>query len=113
MSSTSLFRNRRGGGGDGGDGVGFRGFESLRVDDDLDDKVLLDLSVLQPRLVRQELPGEEPALVSGVDVLLSVELLLQKPDGVRHRGAETQVRARGEADLQTHSRKGEINNGPT
>ena len=65
------------------------------VDDDLDDKVFLDLGVLQPRLVREQLAGEEPALVRGVDVLLGVELLLQLADGVRHAGAEAQVFPRG------------------
>lgn len=50
--------------------------ERLRIDDDLDDKVLLDLGVLQPRLVCQQLPGEEPALVGGVDVVLGLQLLL-------------------------------------
>lgn len=74
--------------------------EGLRVDDDLDDKVLLDLSVLQPRLVREQLPGEEPALVDGVDVFLGLQLLLQLPYGVGHAGAEAQVLARGEPYLQ-------------
>ena len=66
----------------------------LLVDDDLDDKVLLDLGFLQAALVLQHLAGEEPALVRGVDVLLRLQLLLQLADGVRHAGAETQVFAR-------------------
>ena len=74
--------------------------EGLRVDDDLDDKVLLDLSVLQPRLVREQLSGEEPALVDGVDVFLGLQLLLQLPYGVGHAGAEAQVLARGKPYLQ-------------
>lgn len=74
--------------------------EGLRVDNDLDDKVLLNLSVLQPRLVREQLPGEEPALVGSVNVVLGLQLLLQLPDGVGHAGAEAQVLARGEAYLQ-------------
>lgn len=74
--------------------------QRLRVDDDLDDEVLLDLSVLQPRLVRQQLAGEEPALVGGVDVLLGLQLLLQLPYGVGHAGAETQVFARGQSYLR-------------
>lgn len=84
--------------------------EGLRVDDDLDDKVLLDLSVLQPRLVREQLPGEEPALVDGVDVFLGLQLLLQLPYGVGHAGAEAQVLARGEPYLQATG-SGEINSG--
>lgn len=84
--------------------------EGLRVDDDLDDKVLLDLSVLQPRLVREQLPGEEPALVDGVDVFLGLQLLLQLPYGVGHAGAEAQVLARGEPYLQGTG-SGEINSG--
>lgn len=74
--------------------------EGLRVDDDLDDKVLLDLSVLQPRLVREQLPREEPALVGGVNVILGLQLLLQLPYGVGHAGTEAQVLACGEPDLQ-------------
>lgn len=63
--------------------------EGLWVDDDLDDKILLDLSVLQSRLVREQLPGEEPTLVGGVDVILGLQLLLQLTYGVSHAGAET------------------------
>lgn len=74
--------------------------EGLWVDDDLDDEVLLDLSVLQPRLVREQLPGEEPALVGGVNVLLGLQLLLQLPYGVSHAGAEAQVLACGQANLR-------------
>lgn len=74
--------------------------EGLWVDNDLDDKVLLNLSVLQPRLVRQQLPGEEPALVGSVDVVLGLKLLLKLPYGVGHAGAEAQVFARGESYLQ-------------
>lgn len=69
----------------------FGQFEGLRVHDDLDDKVLLDLGVLEARLVCEELAGEEPALVGDVDVLLSLELLLQLPNGVGHAGAQPQV----------------------
>lgn len=76
------------------------GFEGLWVDDDLDDKVLLDLSVLQPRLVREQLPGEEPALVGGVNVVLGLQLLLKLPYGVSHTGAEAQVFACGQSYLQ-------------
>lgn len=76
------------------------GFEGLWVDDDLDDKVLLDLSVLQPRLVREQLPGEEPALVGGVNVVLGLQLLLKLPYGVSHAGAEAQVFACGQSYLQ-------------
>lgn len=75
------------------------GLEGLWVDDDLDDKVLLDLSVLQPRLVRKQLPGEEPTLVGGVNVVLDLQLFLELPYGVSHAGAEAQVFARGESYL--------------
>lgn len=88
-----------GGGGDGGRGRRLGALERLRVDDDLDDKVLLDLGVLQPRLVREQLPGEEPALVGGVDVVLCLQLLFQQPDGVGHAGAEPQVLPRGQSHL--------------
>lgn len=74
--------------------------KGLRVDNDLNDKVLLDLGVLEPRLIREQLPGEEPALVRRVDVVLGLQLLLQLPDGVGHAGAETQVFARGESNLR-------------
>lgn len=73
--------------------------ERLRVDNDLDDKVLLDLCVLQPRLVGEQLAGEEPALVGGVDVVLRLQLLLQQPDGVSHAGAEPQVLPCGQSYL--------------
>lgn len=73
--------------------------KGLRVDDDLDDKVLLDLGVLEPRLVREQLPGEEPALVCRVNVVLGLQLLLELPDGVGHAGTETQIFARGESYL--------------
>lgn len=76
------------------------GLEGLWVDDDLDDKVLLDLSVLQPRLVRKQLPGEEPTLVGGVNVVLDLQLFLELPYGVSHAGAEAQVFARGESYLE-------------
>lgn len=70
------------------------------VHDDLDHKVLLDLGVLQAGLVRKELSGEEPALVGQVNVLLSLQLLLQQADGVGHAGVQTQVFAGGEPHLQ-------------
>lgn len=75
------------------------GLEGLWVDDDLDDKVLLDLSVLQPRLVRKQLPGEEPTLVGGVNVVLGLQLFLKLPYGVSHAGAEAQVFACEESYL--------------
>lgn len=78
--------------------------ESLWVDDDLDDKVLLDLGVLQPRLVREQLPGEEPTLVGSVNVVLGLKLLLELPDGVSHAGAEAQVLARGQSYLRSTGR---------
>lgn len=74
--------------------------ECLWVDDDLDHKVLLDLSVLKPCLVREQLPGEEPALVNGVDVFLGLQLLLQLAYGVNHADAETQVLSCGQPHLQ-------------
>lgn len=76
------------------------GLECLWVDDDLDHKVLLDLSVLESRLVREQLPREEPALVDGVDVFLGLELLLQLAYGVNHADAETQVLSCGQPHLQ-------------
>lgn len=42
------------------------------VHDDLDDKILLDLGVLQAGLVCEELSREEPALLSQLNVLLSL-----------------------------------------
>lgn len=71
----------------------------LRVDDDLDDKVLLDLGILEPCLIREQLPREEPALVCRVDVVLGLQLLLELPDGVGHAGAEAQISAGGESYL--------------
>lgn len=73
--------------------------KGLRVDDDLDDKVLLDLGILEPCLIREQLPREEPALVCRVNVVLGLQLLLQLPDRVGHAGAETQIFARGESYL--------------
>lgn len=70
------------------------------VHDDLDNKVLLDLGVLQPGLVCEELPGEEPALVDGLDVLLSLQLFLEQADGVAHAGVQTHVFAGGEPYFQ-------------
>lgn len=72
----------------------------LRVNDDLDDKVLLDLGVLEAGLIREQLPREEPALVCRVDVMLGLQLLLQLPDGVGHAGTEAQVSAGGESHLR-------------
>lgn len=74
--------------------------KGLRVDDDLNDKVLLDLGVLEPRLIREQLPGEEPALVCRVDIVLGLQLLLELPDRVAHASAETQIFARGESNLR-------------
>lgn len=73
--------------------------KGLRVDDDLDDKVLLDLGILEPCLIREQLPREEPALVCRVNVVLGLQLLLELPDCVGHVGAETQIFARGESYL--------------
>lgn len=70
------------------------------VHDDLDNKVLLDLGVLQAGLVCEELAGEEPALVGRVDVLLGLQLFLEQADGVGHAGAQTHVFAGGEPYLQ-------------
>lgn len=70
------------------------------VHDDLDDKVLLDLGVLQAGLVCEELAGEEPALVGRVDVLLGLQLFLEQADGVGHAGAQTHVFAGGEPYFQ-------------
>lgn len=104
LQHPRLVGGRRGGSGGGrGDGGGGRrqlgALERLRVDDDLDDKVLLDLGVLQPSLVGEQLPREEPALVGGVDVMLRLQLLLQQPDGVGHAGAEPQVLPGGQSYL--------------
>lgn len=109
LQHPPLLRGRRGGSGGAGGGVRADGggggrrqlgsLERLRVDDDLDDKVLLDLGVLQPCLVGEQLPGEEPALVGGVDVVLHLQLLLQQPDGVGHAGAEPQVLPGGQSYL--------------
>lgn len=74
--------------------------KGLRVDDDLDDKVLLDLGILEPRLIREQLPREEPALVCRVNVVLGLQLLLELPDRVGHAGAETQIFARGQSYLR-------------
>lgn len=73
--------------------------KGLRVDNDLDDKVLLDFGVLEPRLIREQLPREEPALVCRVNVVLGLQLLLELPDCVGHAGVETQIFAGGEAHL--------------
>lgn len=73
--------------------------KGLRVDNDLDDKVLLDFGVLEPRLIREQLPREEPALVCRVNVVLGLQLLLELPDRVGHAGIETQIFARGESHL--------------
>lgn len=73
--------------------------KGLWVDDDLDDKVLLDFGVLEPRLIREQLPREEPALVCRVNVVLGLQLLLELPDRVSHAGAETQIFASGEPYL--------------
>lgn len=94
------------GGRRGDDGGGLGRWGGLRVDDDLDHEVLLDLGVLQPRFVREQLAGEEPALLGGVDVLLGLQLLLQLPYGVGHAGAEAQVLARGESHLHVEQEKG-------
>lgn len=74
--------------------------KGLRVDDDLDDKVLLDLGILEPRLIREQLPREEPALVCRVNVVLGLQLLLELADRVGHAGAETQIFARGQSYLR-------------
>lgn len=86
-------------------GGGLGTLQGLWVDDDLDHKVLLDLGVLEPRLVRQQLPGEEPALVEEVDALLGLELLLQEAHGVGHAGAEAQVLPRRQSHLQRSRRE--------
>lgn len=48
----------------------------VQVDNHLDDKVLLDLGVLQTSLVGQELPGEEPPLAGHVNFFLFFQLFL-------------------------------------
>lgn len=55
---------------------------------------------MQPRLVREQLPGEEPALAGCVNVVMGLQLLLKVPDGVSHAGAEAQIFACGESYLQ-------------
>lgn len=48
----------------------------VHVDYYLDDKVLLDLGILQTGLVSQELPGKEPPLAGHVNFLLFFQLFL-------------------------------------
>ncbi len=48
----------------------------VHIDDHLDDKVLLDLGVLQASLVSQQLPRKEPPLAGDVDFFLFLQLLL-------------------------------------
>lgn len=70
------------------------------VDDDLDDKIFLDLGFLEPRAVCEQLPREEPSLPGRLDALLGVQLPLELPHCVGQAGAEPHVLARGEAHLQ-------------
>lgn len=70
------------------------------VDDDLDDKIFLDLGFLEPCAVCKQLPGKEPSLPGRLDALLGVQLPLELPHRVRQAGAEPHVLACGEAHLQ-------------
>ena len=70
------------------------------VDDDLDDKIFLDLGFLEPRAVCEQLSGEEPSLPGWLDALLGVQLPLELPHRVGQAGTEPHVLARGEAHLQ-------------
>lgn len=70
------------------------------VDDDLDDKIFLDLGFLEPCAVCEQLPREEPSLPGRLDALLGVQLPLELPHCVGQAGAEPHVLARGEAHLQ-------------
>lgn len=63
----------------------------VSVDDHLDDKVLLDLGVLQASLVSQELSGEEPPLAGHLDFLLLLQLFLELGDGVGQAGCQTHI----------------------
>ena len=70
------------------------------VNDDLDDKIFLDLGFLEPRAICEQLSREEPSLPGWLDALLGVQLPLELPHRVRQAGAEPHVLARGEAYLQ-------------
>lgn len=63
----------------------------VRINNHLDDKVLLDLGVLQTSLVSQELPRKEPPLAGHVNVFLFFQLLLELSDGVGHAGCQTHI----------------------
>ena len=69
------------------------------VDDDLDDKIFLDLGFLESRAVCEQLPREEPPLPGRLDALLGVQLPLELPHRVGQAGAEPHVLACGEAHL--------------
>lgn len=75
--------------------LGWRGL----VDDDLDDKIFLDLGFLEPRAVCEQLPREEPSLPGRLNAFLGVQLPLELPHRVGQAGAEPHVLARGEAHL--------------
>lgn len=80
------------------------------IDDDLDDKVFLNLCFLESCAVCKQLPGEEPSLPGRLNALLAVQLPLELPHGVRQAGIEPQVLACGEAHFQweftAHTRGG-------
>ena len=70
------------------------------IDDDLDDKIFLDLGLLEPCAVCEQLPREEPSLPGWFNALLGVQLPLELPHRVGQAGAEPHVLACGEAHLQ-------------
>lgn len=80
------------------------------VDDDLDDKVFLNLGFLEPCAVCKQLPREEPSLPGWLNALLAVQLPLELPHCVRQAGTEPHVLACGEAHFQwefsAHTRDG-------